>query len=109
MRRCAFVLTALFILICLSCAAGGGLESVPTSPPPEKGPALSGSAALRPNYAVGGMSPQAAGTAFVVEDEANRLYMLTAAHVMDDGEWGQVREVSLRVMGSDALAAKVKG
>jgi hypothetical protein len=110
MQRCLLAIAAFFVLMLLSCAGSGGLDSVPTSPPPEKGPALSSSAALRPYYQVGNKAPEAAGTAFVVEDKAKRLYMLTAAHIMDDdAEWQQVQAVSLRVLGSGQTAAKVQG
>src|SRR5689334_4759697 len=98
MQRYALATAAVLLLILVSCSGGGGLVSIPTSPPPEKGPAVSSSAALRPYYSIGGLSPQAAGTAFVVEDKAKRPYMVTASHVMDnDSEWDQVRAVSLRV------------
>jgi S1-C subfamily serine protease len=99
---CSSLLFAL--VICAGCKKE---ESVPETPPPEQPPPVSADAALRPHYLIDGRV-DAAGTAFVVRSKSGELYMLTAAHVMDnDAEWQQVRAVSLRQMGGGE-AAKVK-
>jgi S1-C subfamily serine protease len=82
-------------------------DSVPETPPPEKGPEVAADASLRPHYLLGGR-PSAAGTAFIVRSKTGQLYMLSAAHVMDnDAEWQQVRAVTLKQMGGGEVA-KVK-
>jgi hypothetical protein len=93
------------VLLVLVPACQGRLESVAETPPPTQGPAVSPQAALRPFYAIGPKAPQAAGTAFVVQDRAGRAYMLTASHVMDnEAEWRQVRSVSLHALGGGETA-----
>lgn len=83
-------------------------NALPDSPPPEEPPPIKSDASLRPHYQIGGRT-SAAGTAFVVRGKTGQLYMLTAAHVMDDAaEWQQVRGVALREMAG-ADVARVKG
>lgn len=97
---------ALLILTAVGCKEN--IESVPATPPPDKPPEMAANASLRPYYQMGTME-SAAGTAFIVQDKAGKLYMLTAAHIMDnDAEWQQVKGVSLRVMGG-AVTARVQG
>lgn len=92
------------VLVCTGCKKE---ESVPETPPPEKGPEVAADASLRPHYLLSGRST-AAGTAFVVRSKSGQLYMLSAAHVMDnDAEWQQVRAVTLKQMGGGEVA-KVK-
>jgi hypothetical protein len=98
-----------FVLLLFGLAGcQGSLESVPATGPPDKGPTLAAEASLRPHYQMGGKDVPA-GTAFVVQDKSGKLYMLTAAHIMDnEAEWNQVQSVSLDVMGSEE-AAKAQG
>lgn len=104
------LLSCLFaIIVFIAACRRDKLSSVSETPPPDKGPSLGADAALRPNYQFAGKAPVAAGTAFVVADKGNRLYMLTAAHVMDnDAEWQSVQGVELKQMGGGTVA-KVSG
>jgi S1-C subfamily serine protease len=86
------------------CSGCNKEESLPDTPPPEQPPPVAADASLRPHYLLGGRS-SAAGTAFVVRGKSGQLYMLTAAHVMDnDAEWQQVRAVALHQMGGGEVA-----
>jgi hypothetical protein len=89
--------------------APGKLEALPDSGPPAKGPTVPNDSALRPEYTTADGQKQRAGTAFIIQDKAGKLYMLTAAHIMDDeAEWGSVKAVSLVILGGNATA-KVQG
>jgi S1-C subfamily serine protease len=92
-RRC-------FLLCLLLTGCNDNLETVPESPPPAERPALPADASLRPLYLLDKGPAVAAGTAFVVQDKAGKLLMLTAAHVRDnEAEWNEVRSGALRIMG----------
>ena len=95
-------------ILCLSLALMGcqePLEAVPRHRPRRSGrpscPAGGVAALLQP----GRKSPQGAGTAFVVRDEAGRPLMLTAAHVLEgDPGWPSAREAYLKVMAGPVVA-----
>jgi hypothetical protein len=94
----------LIAFLCLFIGPTGCMESVPSTPPPEKAPGIAAGASLRPNYLLGGRE-QAAGTAFVVKDRSGKCYFLTAAHIMDnEAEWNQVQSVSLQEMAGGQVA-----
>jgi S1-C subfamily serine protease len=104
MREFSCISMVFALVVCAGCKKE---ESVPETPPPEQPPPVAADASLRPNYLIGGRNA-AAGTAFIVRSKSGQLYMLTAAHVMDDdAEWQQVQAVSLRQMGGGEVA-KVK-
>lgn len=103
MRTLAHAL-CLAALIACGCKAKSNIDEVPETPPPEQGPTLSANASLRPYYQFGKRTTPA-GTAFVIRDKAGQLYILTAAHVMDnDAEWRQVQAASLHKMGGSEVA-----
>lgn len=98
-------LNAMVCLLIGLTGCGGGLESVPATPPPAEAPKLPAEASLRPVYQMRGKGPQSAGTAFVIVDKAGKSYFLTAAHIMDnDAEWQQAEAVNLEVMGGPMVA-----
>jgi S1-C subfamily serine protease len=104
--RCCFFLAFITLAGCQN--SGTKPEAAPETPPPEKGPDVSPDAVLRPYFRMPD-GTHAAGTAFVVKDKAGKLYMLTAAHLMDnDAEWGTVKGVILQRMAGGEVA-QVKG
>jgi len=84
------------------------LPSVSETPPPLGSPDVPTAIALRPTYDVNGRS-LTAGTGFVVRDTAGKTYFLTAAHVMDQGDWRRVTNVSLATMSGESIGSLQPG
>ena len=100
------------ILVAISAIAGcgPGLPSVVPTPPPGTPDSIHSDMALRPRFYFDGASAKSAGTAFVVADLSGKLYLCTAAHLMeDDAEWRRVRGVTLRHFGKGPIVAKSEG
>ena len=82
-------------------------ESIPAvadSPPPPT-PTVWATAAIRPTYQLKSQTA-AAGTGFLVKDQAGKVYFLTAAHVMDnEAEWRSIRNLSLATMTGQEIGS----
>jgi hypothetical protein len=107
-RSILFITFALIVGCQKSTGGGDGGGPAPATPPPDKAPEVSQDAVLRPHFRMPD-GTHAAGTAWVVKDKAGKLYMLSAAHLMDDdAEWNTVRGVVLQRMAGGEVA-QVKG
>jgi S1-C subfamily serine protease len=81
------------------------IPAVAESPAPTTPPVVPASAALRPTYDLKDQQA-AAGTGFLVTDQAGKVYFLTAAHIMDDEtEWRSVRNLSLATMAGERIGS----
>jgi S1-C subfamily serine protease len=81
------------------------IPAVAESPAPTTPPTVPATAAIRPTYDLKNQQA-AAGTGFLVKDQAGKVYFLTAAHVMDDeAEWRSVKNLALATMAGERIGS----
>lgn len=84
-------------LVAAGCGGKNDGAILPETPPPTAVAKLPGLAAYRPGLVVGGTTSDA-GTAFVIKAPSGRLLALTAAHLLDPGEWATLSSAHLSTM-----------
>jgi V8-like Glu-specific endopeptidase len=79
--------------LAVGCGGDPG-PSVPETPPPATKPPAPGAVAYRPTVTFGGRTASA-GTAFVLKAPSGKRVALTAAHILDPGEWDSLTTTTL--------------